>query len=81
MLPNSPYKDTFSRKDNRLHLGFDYKGKILQKTTSNQLWGVSETLDTVLINIDKVVYSWIEAAKKIKVWRNLALDKHENKFN
>lgn len=81
MLPNSPYRNTFSRKDNRLHLGFDYKDKILQKTTSNQLWGVSAVMDKFLATLNTVVYNWVESVKQIKVWRNPALDKHENKLN
>lgn len=81
MLPNSPYKSTFSRNDNRLHLGFDYKDKILQKTTSNQLWGVSAIMDTFLGNLNKTIFNWIESVKQIKVWMNPALDKHENKLN
>lgn len=81
MLKNSPYRKTYSRKDKRLHLGFNYEGKILKKTTSNQLWGVSEIFDTFLNRIDSVMFNLFESVKQIKVWNNPALDKHENKLN
>lgn len=81
MLPESPYRQTFSRKDNRLHLGYDYKDNILKRSTSNQMWGVSDVMDRFLTDLNSVVYRWVEAVKKIKVWSNPALDKHENRFN
>ena len=81
MIKNSPYKKTFTRNDNRLHMGFDYKDQILKKTTSNQLWGVSAVLDTFLKNINDTMYNLIESVKQIKVWCNPALNKHENKLN
>jgi len=81
MIKNSPYRNTFSRNDKRLHLGYDYKDKILKKTTSNQLWGVSTVLDKLLTTINDSMYNLVESVKQIKVWCNPALDKHENKLN
>lgn len=81
MTKNSPYRKTFTRNDKRLHMGFDYKDQILKRTTSNQLWGVSDLLDKLLNNLNSILYNLVESVKQIKVWNNPALDKHENKFN
>lgn len=81
MTKNSIFKPAFDRRENRLHTGYDYKGKILKKTMSSQMFGVNPTLDQFLADIDDVVYEHIEAVKQIKVWANPALDKYENKIN
>ena len=62
-------------------MGYDYKGNILKKTLSGQMFGVNPTLDTYLSKIDAIVYEWIEAVKQIKINVNPALDKYENKIN
>ena len=45
MIRNSMYWSIYNRKDERLHLGFKYKGKILKKTLSNQMFGANPVLD------------------------------------
>ncbi len=81
MTKNSIYKAAYERRENRLHQGFDYKGKILQKTMSSQMFGVNPTLDQFLADIDDIMYEHIESVKQIKVWANPALDKYETKIN
>lgn len=81
MVKDSPYRQAFSRKDQRLHLGFNYKDVILQRTLSNQMFGVSVEMDTFLKGINDTMYQLIEDVKQIKVFRNAALDKYENQIN
>lgn len=81
MVRNSIFRHIYERKERRLHLGFDYKGQILKKTMSGQMFGVNETLDRFLENIDDILYEHIEAVKQIKVFANPALDKYERKIN
>lgn len=81
MTKNSIFKPAFERRENRLHLGYDYKGKILQNTMSSQMFGVNPTLDKFLGDVDDVMYEHIEAVKQIKVWANPAMSKYERKFN
>lgn len=81
MIRNSLYWSIYNRKDNRKHLGFRYKGRILEKTLSNQMFGANPTLDGFLARIDAYIYEHIEAVKQIKIFANPALDKNENRFN
>jgi hypothetical protein len=81
MVKDSIFRAAFERGENRLHLGYDYKGKILKNTMSAQMFEVNETLDTFLKDIDSVYYEMIEAVKQIKIFANPALDKYENKIN
>lgn len=81
MIKNSIYRAAFERNEKRLHTGFDYKGKIMKKTLSSQMFQVNETLDTFISNLDEVYYELVEAVKQIKIFANPALDKYENKIN
>lgn len=81
MLKDSPYRAALTRKDSRLHLGFDYKNVIMAKTLSNQMFGVSPELDGLIKGVNDVVYELIENVKQIKIFNNVALDKYENKVN
>jgi hypothetical protein len=64
-----------------MHTGFDYKGQILKKTLSSQMFGVSEFFDTYLAKMESIVYEWVEAVKQIKIHANPAVDKYEDKLN
>jgi hypothetical protein len=80
MVKDSIYRAIYERGEKRLHLGFDYKDKILKNSLSSQMFGVNELLDTYLKNINDVAYSWIEAVKQIKISANPALEKYESKI-
>lgn len=80
MVKNSIYRKIYERKEKRLNLGFDYKGQILKRTLSSQMFGISSLLDTYLSKVEEVVYEWVEAVKQIKINANPALDKYENKI-
>jgi hypothetical protein len=81
MIRNSVYWTAYNRKDKRLHLGFYYKGSVLKKTLSNQMFGSNPVLDNFLSRIERYVYEHIEAVKQIKIFANPALDKNENRLN
>jgi hypothetical protein len=81
MIRNSVYWTAYNRKDKRLHLGFYYKGNVLKKTLSNQMFGSNQVLDNFLSRIERYVYEHIEAVKQIKIFANPALDKNENRLN
>ena len=61
-------------------MGFNYKGQILKKTLSSQMFGAHPLLDYLLDQVEKIVYEWVEAVKQIKINANPALDKYENKI-
>lgn len=81
MIRNSIYSTTYNRKDRRLHLGFYYKGNILKKTLSNQMFGATPVLDAFLARMERFIYEHVEAVKQIKIFANPALDKNENRLN
>jgi len=81
MVKNSIYRDLYSRREKRLHLGFNYKDQILKRTLSSQLFEVNTLLTTYISNLEKIVYEWVEAVKRIKTHVNPAVDKYENKIN
>ena len=77
MTKNSIFRQAYTRKQKLINTGYDYQGKILKNTMSQQMFGVNETLDTFLDSLDQVVYENIEAVKQIKIFANPALDKYE----
>jgi hypothetical protein len=81
MTKNSIFRAAFNRRQQLLNTGYDYKDKLMQKTLSNQMYGVNETLDTFLENINEVMYENVEAVKQIKIFANPALDKYERNIN
>lgn len=80
MVKNSIYRPIFDRREKRLNNGFDYKGQILKKTLSSQMFGAHPLLDYLLQQVELIVYEWVEAVKQIKITANPALDKYENKI-
>lgn len=77
MTKNSIYRAAYERNQKLSNLGYDYKDEIMKKTLSSQMFGVNETLDTFLDNINDIVYENIEAVKQIKIFANPALEKYE----
>ena len=80
MVKDSIYRPIYKRREARKNTGFDYKDKILKKTMSHQMFGVSATLDFFLGQVEKIVHSWVETVKQIKINANPALDKYEDKI-
>jgi hypothetical protein len=77
MTKDSIYRAAYNRRKKLINTGYQYKENILKKTISKQMYGVNETLDTFLKNVNEIVYENIEAVKTIKVFANPALDKYE----
>jgi hypothetical protein len=80
MVKDSIYRPIYERKEQRKNTGFDYRGQILKKTLSSQMFGAHPLLDYLLEQVEKIVYEWVEAVKQIKISANPALDKYENKI-
>jgi len=80
MVKDSIYRPIYERREKRKNLGFDYKGNILKKSLSSQMFGAHPLLDYLLQQVEKVVYEWVESVKQIKISANPALDKYENKI-
>jgi hypothetical protein len=80
MVKNSIYRPIFDRREKRENKGFDYKGQILKKTLSSQMFGAHPLLDYLIQQVESIVYEWVEAVKQIKITANPALDKYENKI-
>lgn len=81
MVKDSLFRLAFERNEKRLHIGYNYKGKIMKNTLSSQMFKVNKTLDFFIEKIDSIVFELIEAVKQIKIYCNPALDKYENKLN
>lgn len=80
MVKDSIYRPIYERKEKRRNVGFDYKGQILKKSLSSQMFGAHPLLDYLIEQVEKIVYEWVEAVKQIKISANPALDKYENKI-
>jgi hypothetical protein len=80
MVKDSIFRPIYERHEKRMHTGFDYKGQILKRTLSSQMFDVNSTLNTYIQQLEKVVHEWIEAVKQIKIYANPALDKYETKI-
>jgi hypothetical protein len=80
MVKDSIYRPMYERHEKRIHTGFNYKGQILKRTLSSQMFGAHPLLDYLLEQVEKIVYEWVESVKQIKISANPALDKYENKI-
>lgn len=70
------YEFIQSQNDVRSNMGFDYEGKIFEKTLSNQVMkGDSNRID-ILASIEKVVYQLFETTKYIKNYINYTVPKN-----
>lgn len=81
MVKNSIYRLTYKRGESRLHTGFDYHGQIFKRTLSNQMFGISPTLDAFLVKLDAYFCELIDSIKQVKIFANPALDKYEPNVN
>ena len=63
----------------RNNVGFDYEGKIFEKTLSNQVLQGDENRISILNSIEKVVYQLFETTKYIKNYVNYTVKKN-NKY-
>jgi hypothetical protein len=79
MEKKSWYEFIESQNDIRTNEGFDYEGKIFEKTLSNQLLNGDANRVDILASIEKVVYQLFESTKYIKNYINYTVSKN-NKY-
>ena len=68
-----------STQDKRSNTGFDYEGKIFEKTLSNQVINGDSNRVDILASIERVVYQLFETTKYIKNYINYTVPKN-NKY-
>jgi len=62
------------------NLGFDYKGKLLRKGTSSELW--ANPLQTPMYGLlESMLNTLIEHSKFVKKWFSIAHDKNTTRIN
>ena len=81
MLKDGPYTELRKRKNNLLHTGFDYKGKIMEKTLSKVMINTNSTLTDFIYKLDPVVCDLVDSVKHIKEFANAAIEKNDTDFN
>jgi hypothetical protein len=79
MNKQSWYEFIESQNDDRSNKGFDYEGKIFEKTLSNQIINGDNNRVDILASIEKVVYKLFETTKYIKNYINYTVPKN-NKY-
>jgi len=73
------YEFIKEQNDIRSNVGFDYEGKIFEKTMSNQILQGDENRLLILASIEKVVHRLFETTKYIKNYINYTVPKN-NKY-
>jgi len=79
-MKKSLYKQSLSRKTRLKNTGFDYEGKIFEKTMSPLLFA-DPTRRSILAEFEKMIYFLIEKTKIIKTFYNYTVDKDYTKLN
>jgi len=76
-----PYLYTAKHQNDEFkNLGYDYRGRILRKTTSSELWG--NPLQTSMMGqIESLMTYILENTKMIKKWFSIAHDKDSLNVN
>ncbi len=73
------YEFIESQNDVRSNVGFEYEGKIFEKTLSNQVIAGDSNRIEILASIERVVYNLFETTKYIKNYINYTVPKN-NKY-
>lgn len=68
------------RNDRILHIGYDYRGKVLKRTLSKVMF-IEKKREAILNEIEKIVDFLIDSVKHIKKAYNYALEKNYRDFN
>ena len=79
MDKQSWYEFIESQNDDRSNKGFDYEGKIFEKTLSNKVINGDSNRVDILASIENVVYQLFETTKYIKNYINYTVHKN-NKY-
>jgi len=73
------YEFIREQNDIRSNVGFDYEGKIFEKTLSNQILAGDETRTLILASLERIVHQLFESSKYIKNYINYTVPKN-NKY-
>ena len=73
------YEFINSQNDIRSNVGFDYEGKIFEKTLSNQVLQGDKNRMDIIESMEKIVYQLFETTKYIKNYINYTVPKN-NKY-
>ncbi len=73
------YEFIKTQNDVRSNVGFDYEGRIFEKTMSNQLLAGDENRILILASLEKIVNQLFETTKYIKNYINYTVPKN-NKY-
>lgn len=76
----SLYNKAYSRLDKLKNRGFDYEGKIFQRSMSPLLFA-DPTRKGILDQYEKLVFFMVEKVKYIKVFYNYTVSKNYKKLN
>ena len=79
-LKKSLYDVTENSRNNILNKGFDYRGKLFEKTMSPLLFR-EEKRAGILASLEEIYYELIQRVKKIKIHFDFAKDKNYRDFN
>lgn len=75
----SYYEYIESTEDNRTNVGFNYEGKIFEKTLSSITLSGDNNRKSILDSIEKVVFRLVETTKNIRNFVNYRVPKN-NKY-
>jgi hypothetical protein len=79
-LSKSPWHTAFHAQDKLKNLGFDYHGKILEKSISKVI--LSNTKNRAMLNtVDRMLDYLVDAVKQIKLQYLIALNKNDININ
>lgn len=81
MIYEGIYWQLYTRKDQLMHLGYDYSDKIMENTLSARMFSTNETFTAFVTYVNDLMYSLVEAVKNIKTFANIAADKNEKRLN
>lgn len=73
------YEFIREQNDVRSNVGFDYEGKIFEKTLSNQILAGDENRTLILASLERIVHQLFESSKYIKNYINYTVPKN-NKY-
>ena len=80
MVEESLYKKANSRLNNIKNNGYNYEGKIFQRSMSPLIFA-DPTRASILAELEKIVYFLVEKTKMIKTFYNYTVDKDYSKLN
>lgn len=76
----SKYKAMKTRVEILKDQGFNYEGRILLRTTDNNLYK-NDNIRGFALKLEPILQTWFRMTKQIKAWSNYAVDKDTNRIN